>query len=107
MEHNDLKKLLEENLKVTKEIYKMSKSIKSYLAWQRIFGVVKILLIVAPIVFGLIFLPPLLKDLQEQYKPILNLEGGGINSIFDLLKNPAIQNIDIDKLPPEAQKYLK
>ena len=111
-EAGQVKKLLEKNLKLTEEIYKMSKSIKSFMMWQKIFGFLKILIIVVPIVLGIIYLPPLLKNVLGQYQDLLGIGGGGSGNIIEnLLKGGAggldLNNIDADKLPAEAQKYLK
>ncbi|MEA3464067.1 MAG: hypothetical protein U9R14_03270 [Patescibacteria group bacterium] len=110
-EAGQVKKLIEENLKLTGEIYKMTKSIKSFILWQRIFGALKILIIVVPIVIGIIYLPPLIKDLINQYQSILGLGGGEAGSMLDLLKGEAggsdLDNIDVNKLPFEIQKLLK
>jgi len=108
----ELKKLLEENLKLTKEIHTMTKGIKSFVLWQRIFGVLKLLIIVVPIVLGIIYLPSLIESIQQRYQEILGIEGvGGAGNIFDILKSgiseQGLKDIDIDKLPPEAKKYLK
>lgn len=70
----ELKKLLQENLEISKELYEMTKKIKSWLNWQRILGVVKILLIVIPIILGIIYLPPLISKVLEPYQELLNLD---------------------------------
>ena len=107
----EIKKLLEKNLKLTGEIYKMAKSIKSFILWQRIFSALKILIIVVPIIIGIIYLPPLLKDLINQYQSILGLGGGEAGSMLDLLKGGAgglgLDNIDVNKTPLDIQKLLK
>ena len=95
-EAGQVKKLLTENLKLNQEIYKMVKSIKSFLFWQRIFGIAKILIIVVPIIIGIIYLPPLLKQVMGQYQSLLgfgqndlkldNLLGGeglDVNSLLE------------------------
>jgi len=111
---DEIKKLLEKNLQLTQEVYKMTKSIKSFVIWQRIFGLLKILIIVVPIVLGIIYLPPLIKDLINQYQSILDIGSVvGDSNMSDLLKEGSsaqslnLNNIDIDSLPPEIQKYLK
>ena len=58
---DEIKKLLEKNLELTEEIYKMVKGIKKYIFWQKVFSFLKILIIVVPIIIGIIYLPPLLK----------------------------------------------
>ena len=86
-----IKKLLEKNLELNAEIYEMVKSIKSYVFWARIFGILKILIILVPIIIAFIYLPPLFKDLFVQYQDLLNI-GGSIDTnslspdIFEMLK---------------------
>lgn len=63
----NLHDLLEENLKISKETNQLIKQLKSWVVWQRIFGVIKILIILIPIILGIIFLPPLLKLLVSSY----------------------------------------
>lgn len=109
-EAEEIKKLLEQNLKLTEEIYAMTKKIKSYVTFQKVMSLVYILLIVVPIILGIIYLPPLLKGVFDQYKSILGVEFGG-NPVESLLKGGAgnldLNNIDIDKLPAEVRKLIK
>ncbi|MFA4834246.1 MAG: hypothetical protein WC619_05415 [Patescibacteria group bacterium] len=103
---DEIKKLLEENLKLTGEIHKMVKSIKSYMFWQNVWSFLKILIIVVPIVIGIIYLPPLLKGVFQQYKSLLgggdglNLESGSGNPLESLLKGSG------GMVPAELEKYL-
>jgi len=86
----EIKKILEKNLKLTKEIHEMAKSIKSFMMWQRVFSFLKILIIVVPIVIGIIYLPPLLKNVFEQYQGLLGIGGGTSGNIIEnLLKGGA------------------
>jgi hypothetical protein len=107
----EIKKLLEENLKLTKEIYAMTKKIKSFITFQKVMSFVYFLLIVVPLILGIIFLPPLLKNVYSQYSELLGGEGGiNIESLLKGGQAPAgidLNNIDVKKLPPELQKYLK
>ena len=75
----EIKKLLKENLKLNQEIYKMVKGIKSFVFWQRIWGVVKILVIVGPIIVGIIYLPPLFKQVLGQYQSLLGVGQNDLN----------------------------
>jgi|GEM_PF-1544997 len=63
--------LLQANLDRNEEILKISREIKKYMHWQNIWGITRILVIVVPIVLGLIYLPPLIKDYIESYKTLL------------------------------------
>lgn len=69
----ELQKLLQENLKISKELYEMTKKIKRWIVWQRVWGVIKILIILIPIVLGVIYLPPLVKKAIEPYQQFLNV----------------------------------
>ncbi len=95
----EIKKLLEENLALNEEIYKMVKKINRFVIWQRIFGFLKILIIIVPIVLGILYLPPILKELLGQYQSILGLGQDAQNL------NP--QNIDLNSLSPSLFNLLK
>lgn len=94
-----LEELLKKNLELTEEVYKMTKKIKGHMVLQKIFSLIYLLIIVVPIILGLIYLPPLLKNMVGPYMELLN-EGsaGGIN-----LDNIDLSNVDIGEL----QKFLK
>jgi hypothetical protein len=79
----DIKKLVEENIKLSEEILEISKKTKRYIFFQQIYGVIKLLIIVVPIILGIIYLPPLLEDALSQYTDLL----GGVGSSSDLLES--------------------
>jgi hypothetical protein len=93
-EAEEIKKILEKNLQLTEEIYKKTKYIKRYVIISQIMGFIKILLILIPIVLGIIYLPPLLKDVYSQYKNLLDI-------------GEKADTININNLPSEVQKFLK
>lgn len=87
MENEELKNLMEENLKLTKEIHAIAKKLNRHIIWQQVFGFVKILIIAVPIVLGIIYLPPLLEKVYQQYSEVMDL-GDVKNQInIDELKN--------------------
>jgi hypothetical protein len=109
---DQIEKLIEQNLRMTEDIYKMTKKIKGYIAFQKVISFIYLLLIVVPIILGIIYLPPLLGNMFNQYNQLLGAEGFNVN---DLLKglNPAggnLNNINTEKLSPdlrsEVEKYL-
>ena len=68
--HNpDMQELLAENLKYAKAIYWSTEKIRRYILWQRIFTLIKILIIVVPLIFAAFYLPSLLKG----FGPYLDL----------------------------------
>ena len=67
----NLNELLQANLERSEEILQISKDIKRYIRWQQIWGILRFLLIVIPIIIGFIYLPPLIMEAIESYKSIL------------------------------------
>lgn len=111
MNDEEIKKLLEQNLEMTKEIYALTKKIKGYVNFQKIMSLVYLLLIVVPIILSIIYLPPLIKDLMSQYQGLLGLEAGATNPIQSLLKGSVggldLNSLDLESLPPEVRKMIK
>jgi len=97
----DIKKLLEKNLELTEDIHEMTKKIKSYILWQKVFSIIKILIILVPIILGIIYLPPLLRDVFDQYRELLNIGGTGL----DLQGLLGGQSADVDI--QQIQKILR
>ncbi len=106
----EIKKIVEQNLKLTEEIYAMTKKMKGYLALQRLVSLFYLFIIIAPIVLGIIYLPPLLGGLFNQYKDLLGVQAGSTNPIESLLKGGTggldLNNIDINNLPPQLKQLL-
>ena len=106
----EIKKILQQNLELTKEIYRMTKKIKNYITWQKIVSIIYLLLIVVPIVLSFIFLPPLLKGVFDQYKDLLGSGTSESGSIQDAIKGSAgninLNNIDPSQLPASVRKLL-
>jgi hypothetical protein len=69
----------------------MVKSIKTYIIWQRVWFVLKILIIAVPLILGFIYLPPILSDMFEQYKGFLNTSNA-LN----------LNSVDLNSLSPEV-----
>ncbi len=70
-ELRELSELLRNNLDRSDEILKISRDLKKYLRLQNIWSITRILIIVIPLVLGFIYLPPLLKDVFQSYKSLL------------------------------------
>lgn len=81
----DLKKLVIENLELTKELEKKVQKIYRFVVWQRILGVLKVLIILIPIILGIIYLPAILETYLGPYKELLEDAGGGGLNIKGLL----------------------
>jgi hypothetical protein len=100
----DIAELMEENLELNRQMYKMVRSVKNYIWAQRIFFVLKVLIILIPLILGAVYLPPLVKNWTQKYGDILQ---------FDLEKYKTQKNVDIqqlektiNELDPEKKKEL-
>ena len=81
--NQEIRELLEQNLELNEEIFKMVKSIKLYVIGQRVWFVIKLLIIAIPLTIGAIYLPPILKDVLTQYQSIIGIgvDGGSMNTL--------------------------
>jgi hypothetical protein len=75
-QNDEIKKILEENLRLTQEIHDMTHKIKSYITFQKVMSVFYLLIIVVPIIFSIIYLPPLIKGMIGPYEELLQGAGG-------------------------------
>ncbi|MEK7067376.1 MAG: hypothetical protein AAB956_00055 [Patescibacteria group bacterium] len=81
-----LEDLMKENLELTKELQRQMRSVRHYLLWQKIVSIFYLIIIIGPIIIGIIYLPPLLKNVVAPYQELLggNKSGGlDINSILN------------------------
>jgi len=96
-----VKKLLEQNLAYSREIYSISKKIKSYIMWGRIMSLGSLLFfVIIPLILSAVYLPSLIKDgLGSIINPtsILNSATPGIGnpSIQELLGNNNVNQADL------------
>ena len=96
----ELRKLLQENLEISKELQEMTKKINRWVVWQRFWSVLKILIIVIPIVIGVLYLPPLVHKMVEPYQQLLNFgKDSSDQNLVDQIKS--LINLDANKQIPE------
>ncbi len=67
----ELINLLRTSVEQNTEILKISRDIKNYMRWQNIWGTLRLLLILGPIILGFIYLPPLIEQYISSYKSLL------------------------------------
>lgn len=71
MTDEDIKKLLEENLALTKEVRALSARTATYIKWLRVSDVIKILLIILPLIAAWVYLPDILQSFTAGYGDII------------------------------------
>lgn len=74
MNEEEIKKLLEENIALTKEVRALAAKTENYIKWIRISDILKILLIVLPLVAAWIYLPDIISTFTSSYGNILPAE---------------------------------
>ncbi len=82
----NLKELVEKSIKWTQVVYEQNQKIKHRITMMVIGSYLRLLLIVVPIIFAVIYLPPLLRPMFEQYSALLGGVGGGGASQLQLDK---------------------
>lgn len=69
--YDQLRRLVEENLHYAKANYALLERWRSWVRWQRVWGVVKMFFIVVPLIVSAIYLPPLIQKTMDQYTKLL------------------------------------
>ncbi|PIT88055.1 MAG: hypothetical protein COU29_03515 [Candidatus Magasanikbacteria bacterium CG10_big_fil_rev_8_21_14_0_10_36_32] len=92
----NLRELLEKNLKWSQIIYEQTRRLNRQLFWNSIFGWVKLIIIIAPLVVGVWYFWPSIKNVQQQYVDIIEL----MNNTTSSLNNGKVQidNSTVDKI---------
>ncbi len=67
----DVKALLEENLRLARAIYTSTEKTRRYIFWGQVFGFVRVLLIIIPLVLAYWYLQPYLQQLTGTYQQIM------------------------------------
>lgn len=99
---------MEQNLEYNKEIYRLALRTNRHITFQSVMGAVKLLLILVPIILGIIYLPPLLKNVFEQYQDLLGPISGQNNSVQDFLKSgESLNNIKAGILRGDFKDLIK
>ena len=100
---DSLQDLLLKNIKLSETIFAQNKKIKRRLNLMLAGGYLKIVLIIAPLIFAVIYLWPLMNQLLAQYNNLLGGSGGALNlgsmlspgnlDINSILKNVSTQDM--------------
>jgi|GEM_PF-1131894 len=90
-EQEKLEQLIQENVKLTREIHQMSKRVNRYVTFQNILSVVYLFLVVAPLILGVIYLPYFMKNIVTPYQNILNANSNLQNAAGNA--NPQINDV--------------
>jgi len=81
-EHKELKDLLKEALEVSKKNQEDLKHIRRFVLWLQIWGAIKVVFILVPIILGIIYLPPFLEEWMGYYQSTPTESGYGLFNEF-------------------------
>jgi len=71
MTEQELGQIIKENKETLQSLDKRLHKIEKNFTWNTIFGFVKAVIIAAPIIFGIIYFTPILKDYVRIFEPIV------------------------------------
>lgn len=96
---SDIKELLEENIKLSKDILRSTEKTRKYMRWMQVASFLRLIIFIIPLVLAILYIPPFLLKLSKTFG---NLYGGEQFNILEQLKNPVgglkINIEDIKKL---------
>ncbi|MBI5221629.1 MAG: hypothetical protein HY979_02395 [Candidatus Magasanikbacteria bacterium] len=102
-ENEVIKELLEKNLKWSQIIYEQNRKIHSKMMWTAVAGWFRLILILAPLIWAIWYLPGIIKNLQNNYGSLL----GGKSSDSQSQSNSMEQLLKILPLDAAKQEQLK
>ncbi len=102
-EHEVIKDLLEKNLKWSQIIYEQNRKIHSKMMWTAVAGWFRLILILAPLIWAIWYLPGIIKNLQNNYGSLL----GGKSTNNQSQSNSIDQLLKILPLDAAKQEQLK
>lgn len=86
--HSDLRELLKKSLEISARIEVQNKKLLKKFKWMQVVNYIRLTLIVIPFIFALIYLPPLIAQVLDQYNQISSQSSvfPNLSNIFDILK---------------------
>lgn len=71
MDEVDINKKFEEQNEILQSLLEQNKKTQRTLNWLRVIGVIKVLVILAPIILAIIYLPPFVRKAIEKYEDVV------------------------------------
>lgn len=84
-QQDELRRLLEENLRYQRAVYADTQKIRRYMFWRMIINIIWVIMIIGPIILAVIYLPPALQGIFGQYQELLGT-GEASGDLFNQLK---------------------
>lgn len=100
---DELKKLLEKNQQSLEALEKRMRRIEKHMAWGTTFGIIKAVVIIAPLIFGIIYFTPIIKTYWSNMESVLR--GLNISSLSNTLSQGVPEN-SMKIIPANFTDYL-
>jgi len=71
MQEQNIYEKIDRQTELLEKIVEQTKKTEKYILIGRILTIIKIILIISPIILGIIYLPPFIRDLVEKYQNAL------------------------------------
>jgi hypothetical protein len=88
-----IEQLLKDNLELSRKIFEDSEKTRKYIMWQRILGIVKVVLIVVPLLIALYVLPPLLSQVISSYSSVFNQLNAGSGAAAGVINADTLKTL--------------
>ena len=82
----EIKTLVEKNSKSIEEMQKQMNFVYRYIFWQRVWKIVKIVVVIAIVIIGIVYLPPLIQKTIAPYWQLLQELGGQQKELFEKIQ---------------------
>ena len=104
---DDVKELLEKNLKWSQIIYEQNRKINNKLLWAAIAGWLRLLIVLIPLTLAIFYLPSLLKNYWDKYGEIFGVVAPADTALTDKNSiNSLIDGLQIDSASKEQIKAI-
>ncbi len=100
----EIKLLLEKNLKWSQIIYEQNRKINRKLMWQTLSGWFRVLIIIVPLIVAIWFLPSVIQQFMNKYGDIFGLSRPAASAPSTLTVEQLLKMVPLD---PAKQEQLK
>jgi len=101
---SDIKGLLEENIKLSKQILVSAEKTRKQMRWTHIWSIIRLFIILVPLVLAILYIPPFLSSLSGSFGKIY---GGEQFNILELLKGQGTSGVNMDDVKTFLDKQMK
>lgn len=103
---NDIKALMEKNLKWSQILYEQNRKINRQIFWYNLSGWLKILIILVPLALAIIYVPPFFRAVIDKYGNFLGIHTTQTQTIPNQELDQVLNNLNLNSSQTEQVKSL-